>query len=1180
MSTTNSDQEIVTLLTEKTKVTPKPAIYDDNGNLVELFLSGLNLSLVPSEIGQLTKLKTLNLSNNHLRQLPPEIEQLTSLQQLDLSNNQLMQLPPEIGQLTSLQQLSLGVGTLDTEPIFDTSLINALTQLPPEIGQLTSLQRLYLGRNQLTELPPEIGQLTSLQELDLSHNQLTQLPPEIGHLTSLQGLSLSHNQLTQLPPEIGQLTNLEILFITELPLTRFPSEVLQLINLKRFIWHSHNLSELPPEIGQLTSLQEIYMVDTQLSQIPSEICQLTSLRNLYLRNNQFTQLPPEIGQLTSLQQLNLSGNQLRQLPPEIRQLTSLQQLDLNDNQLRQLPPEIGQLTSLQRLNLSGNQLRQLPPEIGQLTSLQQLNLSGNQLRQLPPEIGQLTSLQEFDLSNNQLSLLPPEIGQLTNLHQLDLDNNPDLLTPPPEIVARGTKDTLAFLRELQQHSIERYESKLLIVGEGGTGKTSLLRALRGDTFEPHLSMTHGIEIGNLQLSYLHHNLLLHVWDFGGQHIYHATHQFFLTKRSLYIIVWNTRLGTGQGKLDYWLDTIKTLAPKAPVLLVATHFDEHAPDLNYQLYKDAYPQLVGSLAVSNLNRTGIAELKKALTEQAACLPLMGQQWPQKWLDVEVLLSIRSEQHIDAGTYVHCCVQCGVEEDIANGTVGNYLHDLGKILYFRDEDLLSNLVVLKPNWVTRAIARVLDDKAISEAKGIMQHADLPRIWARDEDGHPYERYLYPILLRLMERFELSYQIEADSPGENATKSLIPLLLPHQPPLPLPPWPKVPPKEQPQVEMVYRLDVVPAGIMSRFIVRTHRYTKNLHWREGVMLEYEKHQARIELNPMLREIKILVQGPLPQNFFNILMHTLNAILARFEGLTIRHEIPCICHWKRGVTEPCSRYYRYEDLVRYMEAGLYSIRCFDNPLIEVSVPEMLYGIHSSTNEQVIADIQRGQQEIQKQLRTLNKLHMLIEKIDQQSELIGRNFTRQWNLEMAKIEFECPNTFILQPSDSSPFNPKNWVSQEYRLFLMCQYPPQPHPVKTSYPLRQAEEWWVTISPWLNRLITFLKYGIPLAGKSLEVLLDEADVKQIQNGINLLEEIVKDSPQLPALDSKDRSTTVPILNREQEMIGLALRAFRRYLDTVDPYRIWGELYRTVTPDGHILWLCSKHRHHYEAKPLQL
>jgi len=930
------------------------------------------------------------------------------------------------------------------------------------------------------------------------------------------------------------------------------------------------------------NLVDLVFSGLNLSLVPCEIGQFTKLKVLNLSDNQLSQLPPEIGQLTSLVLLDLSDNQLSQLPPEIWQLTNLQELDLGINTTAIVAPERRsvRLPNVQQLKRGGNQLSTLPPEIGQLTNLQRLILSGNQLSQLPPEIGQLTSLQQLDLGGNQLSQLPPEIGQLTNLRQLVLDNNPNLLTPPPEIVARGSKDTLAFLRELQQHSIERYESKLLIVGEGGTGKTSLLRALRGDTFEPHLSMTHGIEIGSLKLPYPHHDLLLNVWDFGGQHIYHATHQFFLTKRSLYIIVWNARLGAGQGKLDYWLDTIKTLAPKAPVLLVATHIDEHAPDLNYQLYKDAYPQLVGSLAVSNLNRTGIAELKKVLSEQAACLPLMGQQWPQKWLDVEALLSARPEQHIDAETYVRCCAQCDVEEDIANGTLGNYLHDLGKILYFRDEDLLSNLVVLKPNWVTRAIARVLDDKAISKAKGIMQHADLPRIWSRDEDGHPYERYLYPILLRLMERFELSYQIEADSPGENATKSLIPLLLPHQPPLPLPPWPKVPPKEQSQVEMTYRLDVVPAGIMSRFIVRTHRYTKNLHWREGVMLEYEKHQARIELNPMLREIKILVQGPLPQNFFNILMYTLNAILARFEGLTIRREIPCICHWKRGVTEPCSRYYRYEDLARYMEASLYSIRCFDNPLVEVSVPEMLYGIHSSTNEQVIADIQRGQQEIQMQLTALNKLDILIEKVDQQSELIGRNFTRQWNLEMSKMELECPNTFILEHGNSSHFNPKNWVSQEYKLFLMCQHPPQPHPVKTPYPLRQAEEWWVTVSPWLNHLITFLKFGIPLAGKSLEALLDEADVKKIQNSINLIEEIVKDSPQFPVLDSMDRSTTVPILHKQQEMIGPALRALQSYLDAVDPHRIWGELHMTVTPDGHILWLCAEHRHQYEAKPLQL
>src|SRR5947209_5112109 len=104
MSTKNSDQAIVTFLTDKTKVPPKKATFDD-GNLIDLVFSGLNLSLLPCEIGQFTKLKVLNLSNNRLSQLPSEIGQLTSLQQLDLSGNQLSALPPEIGLLTSLQEL-------------------------------------------------------------------------------------------------------------------------------------------------------------------------------------------------------------------------------------------------------------------------------------------------------------------------------------------------------------------------------------------------------------------------------------------------------------------------------------------------------------------------------------------------------------------------------------------------------------------------------------------------------------------------------------------------------------------------------------------------------------------------------------------------------------------------------------------------------------------------------------------------------------------------------------------------------------------------------------------------------------------------------------------------------------------------------------------------------------------
>ena len=260
-------------------------------------------------------------------------------------------------------------------------------------------------------------------------------------------------------------------------------------------------------------------------------------------------------------------------------------------------------------------------------------------------------------------------------------------------------------------------------------------------------------------------------------------------------------------------------------------------------------------------------------------------------------------------------------MAKGEFGNYLHDLGKILYFQDDYVLSNLVVLKPNWITKAISRVLTDNAVRQAKGILSHADLPRIWAADDHGQHYDPRLYPIFLRLMERFDLSYQITPDSPTLYPTHSLVPQLLPHQPPADMPNVPAWNASSR-KVEMVYHLNFVPAGTLSWFIVRTHRYTADLHWREGVILQYGAQQAKVEFNPILHEIHLTVWGPQPHNLFTILMETLDVILQRFEGLRIDRRVPCNCHIARHSPQPCPRFHLYEDLARRMEVGRHTVEC------------------------------------------------------------------------------------------------------------------------------------------------------------------------------------------------------------------------------------------------------------------
>jgi GTPase SAR1 family protein len=112
----------------------------------------------------------------------------------------------------------------------------------------------------------------------------------------------------------------------------------------------------------------------------------------------------------------------------------------------------------------------------------------------------------------------------------------------------------------------------LILGEGGAGKTSLLRRLyRADLSLPdEQESTKGIDIHHHE--FINNNgkpFRLNVWDFSGQQIYHSTHQFFLTKRSLYILVDDTRNDSTtihDKGFKYWLEVIEALSNNCPVVI--------------------------------------------------------------------------------------------------------------------------------------------------------------------------------------------------------------------------------------------------------------------------------------------------------------------------------------------------------------------------------------------------------------------------------------------------------------------------------------------------------------------------------------------------------------------------------------------------------------------------------------
>ncbi|MEH1972681.1 MAG: COR domain-containing protein [Nostoc sp.] len=973
-------------------------------------------------------------------------------------------------------------------------------------------------------------------ELYLNNNQLSSLPPEFSQLSNLTTLYLSDNQLSSLPPEFSQLSNLTTLYL-----------------------NNNQLSSLPPEFSQLSNLTRLSLSNNQLSSLPPEFSQLSNLTMLYLNNNQLSSLPPEFSQLSNLTTLYLNNNQLSSLPPEFSQLSNLTELYLDNNQLSSLPPEFSQLSNLTRLYLNNNQLSSLPPEFSQLSNLTRLYLNNNQLSSLPPEFSQLSNLTRLYLNNNQLSSLPPEFSQLSNLTELYLDNNPQLTSPPPEIVEQGRQAILAYLRERLEGSQRQWVSKLLVVGEGGVGKTSLLRALRGEEFDTQESTTHGIEIKSLELTHPTQavTMQLNTWDFGGQEIYHATHQFFLTNRSLFLLAWNTRHGFEQGKLYYWLDTIKALAPESPILLVATQIDERDADLPLAELRRKYPQIIEHCKISSKISLGVEELRQAIAEAAAKLPLMGEIWPTTWLNAANAIRNEAKKYITPQQLWDIMVKSQVVD--SQEVLARWLHELGEILYFQDNEELNDTVILKPQWVTEYISKVLESKDVSDQSGIFTRQEMNQLW-RDLEPSMRDHFL-----RLMERFDLSYRTQDE---KNRDISLVVERLPLDAPNYEHKWQQIKQTgECHEISMKFQLNTIPAGIPTWFIARQHRFTTGIHWRNGVLFAYEQeHLALVEAVKSDRCIKLTVRGPNPLNFFVLLRDGMEVTLTRFPGLDIKRTIPCLGH--NG--QPCNHEFDYKQLSQRWEKKKGTIEC-PEAMEDVSVPELLYGLNWNTQNAVLERIDQLEKTV------VDGQAVILDEFKNLLELTQRRFTNAFRREQATIDSHCPNVFVLRPRGDKAWQ-KNLTGQKLDLQLYCQAPGCWHPTQEGglYEINEPAKWLRVTAPYIGNLFKVLKYAAPIIGPWLGVVDSKEYETLFKNDLELFKELAAKLPELK--ESEDLELADKIARGEdldpERADGAALRALHQLLEEKDPQQHWGGLKKVLTPEGHYLWLCEHHAAEYK------
>ncbi|HSK73461.1 MAG TPA: COR domain-containing protein, partial [Pyrinomonadaceae bacterium] len=358
--------------------------------------------------------------------------------------------------------------------------------------------------------------------------------------------------------------------------------------------------------------------------------------------------------------------------------------------------------------------------------------------------------------------------KMTKLEKLYLQFNPKLGLPAELLgdeneITRDTKSSnhipleiLEFYFRVRENGSPLNEAKLILVGRGAVGKTSLVNRLVYGKFNPGESKTPGIKIDKWEIKLDgSEKVSLNVWDFGGQEIMHATHQFFLTERSLYLLVLNGREGAEDSDAEYWLKLIDSFGGKSPVIIVLNKISEHNFDLNRGALLQKYPNIRDFVKTDCEDEIGIEELSSVIKRETNALDELRVGFPSEWFAVKDRLSNMKENYLSFQEYRKICKKNKVSKGQHQEMLAKYLNQLGIVLNFKDDPRLRDTHVLNPHWVTGGIYKLLNSPFLVERKGEIRLSEVSEVLP--EEDYPSEMHRF--IFDLMKKFYLCFSFPED-------------------------------------------------------------------------------------------------------------------------------------------------------------------------------------------------------------------------------------------------------------------------------------------------------------------------------------------------------------------------------------------------------------------------------------
>ena len=381
--------------------------------------------------------------------------------------------------------------------------------------------------------------------------------------------------------------------------------------------------------------------------------------------------------------------------------------------------------------------------------------------------------------------------------------------------------------------------------------------------------------------------------------------FFLTKRSLYVLVADTR--KEDTDFYYWLNIVELLSDNSPLLIIKNEKQDRKRQINEKQLRGQFGNLKEVFATNLATGRGLHEVLSSIKYFISNLPHIGTSLPKTWLKVRELLEKDARNYISLEEYMEICELNGFTQLKDKLQLSEYLHDLGVCLHFQDDPLLKKTVILKPKWGTDAVYRVLDNENVINNFGRFSSSDLALIWNNNSYAEMRDE-----LLQLMLKFKLCYKIK------NSDIYIAPQLLNNN-------QPHYAFDENEKLVLRYAYEFMPKGILTQFIVATHNFIakkslKNLVWRSGVVLEKNHTYAEVIEHYDKREIWINIYGQYKKELMTIITYELDNIHSSYKRLLCNKLIPCNCTKCKNSHEPY--FYKYESLQRRIRDKQQQVEC------------------------------------------------------------------------------------------------------------------------------------------------------------------------------------------------------------------------------------------------------------------